>query len=108
MEMDTSLVGSRNSNPLHLSNTNDLASNSLRRFTGDLVFCGQNSGKFSRYYSLPVNGNDSTERRDMLFYINHEEFELSKKEVWVINKFYQMLLKCNEYQFFHFRKGNLS
>ena len=44
----------------------------------------------------------------MLFYINDEEFELSKKEVRVINKFYQMLLKCTEYQFFHLRKGNLS
>ena len=64
--------------------------------------------KFNHYYSLPVNGNDSTERRDMLFYINHEEFELAKKEVWLINKFYQMILKCNEYQFFQFRKGNLS
>ena len=57
--------GPRTSNPLYLSNTNDLASNSLRRFTENLIFCGQNSEKFNHYYSLPVNGNDITERRDM-------------------------------------------
>ena len=27
--------------------------------------CKQNADKFNRYYSLPGNGNDSTERRDM-------------------------------------------
>ena len=41
----------------------------------------------------------------MLFYINDEEFELCKKEVRVVNKFYQMLSKCTENQFFHLRKG---
>ena len=44
----------------------------------------------------------------MLFYINDEEFVLSNKEVRVINKFFQNLIKCTEYQFFHLRKGNLS
>ena len=64
--MDASLVGPRNSNPLHPSNINDLAPNTLRTITENLVFCGQNSEKFNRYYSLPVNGNDSTERKDVV------------------------------------------
>ena len=34
--------------------------------------CRQNGDKFNRYYSLPGNGNDSIERRD-----------LEEIEVWV-------------------------
>ena len=58
--------GARTSNPRLPSNINDLAPNSLRRFTENLVFYGQNLEKFNRYYSLPVNGIDSTERRDVV------------------------------------------
>ena len=49
----------------------------------------------------------STERRDMLFYINDAEFEFSKKEVGVLTSFIKYL-KYTEFQFFHLCKGNLS
>ena len=58
--------GPETSNALDPSKIKNLAPNTLRTITENLVFCGQNSEKFNRYYSLPVNGNDSTERRDVI------------------------------------------
>ena len=55
--------------------------------------CIRNAYKYNRYYSLPGNGNDSIERRDMLVYIDDEEFELSEKNVRDIKRFYQEFLR---------------